>query len=116
MRGTARKLIVILTIIASFLAVPQGALAATQTQTRLMYGFVYSAANGRPLAGVTVTASTCNYAQSAVTASDGSWQITYPTDKVGTLTFSGNGFETQSFQIELNANWSYAGGVVSLQS
>ena len=65
--------------------------------------------------GATVIMSKCSYTQSATTGNDGAWQMTIPSDLYGSLTFSANGFQTQTFQIELNANWPYAGGVLSLQ-
>jgi hypothetical protein len=84
------------------------------TQTRQIYGFVYST-TGQPISGASVVMSKCSYTQSATTSSDGSWQMAIPSNLYGSLTFSANGFQTQTFQVELNANWPYAGGVLSLQ-
>jgi len=84
------------------------------SQSRQIYGFVYST-TGQPIMGATVIMSKCSYTQSATTGTDGAWQMTIPSDLYGSLTFSANGFQTQTFQIELNANWPYAGGVLSLQ-
>jgi hypothetical protein len=84
------------------------------SQSRQIYGFVYST-TGQPIAGAIVVMSKCSYTQSVTTGSDGSWQMSIPSDLYGSLTISANGFQTQTFQINLNANWLYAGGVLSLQ-
>jgi len=83
-------------------------------QTRQIYGFVYST-TGQPISGASVSVSKCSYAQTAITGSDGSWQMVIPSGQSGWLTFSANGFQSQTLQIDLNANWPYAGGVLSMQ-
>jgi hypothetical protein len=83
-------------------------------QSRMFYGFVYSASNGKPIAA-TVTLSRCFNQQTASTNADGSWELPYPYGALGTITFSAPGFATQSFQIEMNAQWYDSGGIVSLQ-
>jgi hypothetical protein len=45
----------------------------------------------------------------------GSWQIEYPYGTLGTIRFSAAGYASQTFQLDLNAQWYYSGGVVSLQ-
>jgi hypothetical protein len=84
-------------------------------QSRILYGYVYSATTGKPIAA-TVTVSQCLNQQTATTGADGSWQLSYPYGTSGTITFSAPGYASQSFQLEMNAQWYYAGGVVSLQS
>jgi hypothetical protein len=82
-------------------------------QSRVLYGAVYSASTGQPLAA-TVTASSCGYTQSTSTGPDGSWQITFPYGIFGRITFSAGGYVNQTFQIGSNAQWFDAGGIVSL--
>lgn len=82
-------------------------------QPRMLYGYVYSARTGDPIAA-TVTVSRCFNQQSVTTAADGSWKLSYAYGTLGTITFSAPGYETQSFQLNLNAQWYYSGGVVSL--
>lgn len=83
-------------------------------QSRILYGYVYSAVTGKPIAA-TVTVSQCLNQQTATTGADGSWQLAYPYGTLGTITFSAPGFASQSFQLQMNAQWYYAGGIVSLQ-
>ena len=83
-------------------------------QSRMLYGMVYSATTGNPLAA-TVTVSRCFNAQTTSTTPDGSWQLSYPYGTLGTITFSAPGYASQSFQVNMNAQWYDAGGVVSLQ-
>jgi hypothetical protein len=83
-------------------------------QSRTLYGYVYSAATGKPI-DATVTVSQCFDQQSTVTATDGSWQLSYPYGTVGSITFSAPGYVSQTFQLNVNAQWYYAGGIVSLQ-
>jgi hypothetical protein len=80
----------------------------------MLYGMVYSATTGRPLAA-TITLSRCFNTQTTSTAPDGSWELSYPYGTLGTITFSALGYVSQSFQINMNAQWYDAGGVVSLQ-
>jgi hypothetical protein len=88
---------------------------SASAQSRTLYGFVYSAATGQPIAA-TVTVSQCFNQQSAVTAADGSWQLSFPYGTLGTITFSAPGYVSETFQLNMNAQWYYAGGIVSLQS
>jgi hypothetical protein len=90
------------------------ALPPVSAQSRMLYGEVYSASTGQPLSA-TVTVTRCGYAHSAMTASDGSWQLSYPYGWFGTITFSSPGYATQTFQIGQNVQWYDAGGVLSLQ-
>jgi len=83
-------------------------------QSRMLYGMVYSATTGSPLAA-TITLSRCFDSQTTSTAPDGSWQLPYPYGTLGTITFSAPGYASQSFQININAQWYDAGGIVSLQ-
>ena len=85
-----------------------------RAQSRILYGFVYSASTGKPIAA-NVTVSQCFNQQTAQTTADGSWAISFPYGTWGTVTFSAPGYATQTFQLDLNAQWYYAGGVVSLQ-
>ena len=89
-------------------------LPSVSAQSRILYGEVYSASTGRPISA-TVTVTKCGYAQSATTASDGSWQLPYPYGWFGTITFSSPGYVTETFQIGPNVQWYDAGGVLSLQ-
>lgn len=86
-----------------------------RAQSRTLYGKVYSVSTGRPIAA-TVTASTCGYTQSASTGSDGSWQLVFPYGTVGKITISAAGYVAQTFQIDTNAQWFEAGGIVSLRA
>jgi hypothetical protein len=105
------KLLSLLTIICGLMVIPSG---FASSQSRQIYGFVYST-TGQPISGATVVMSKCSYTQSAMTGSDGSWQMVIPLGLYGSLTFSATGFQTQTFPINLNANWPYAGGTLSLQ-
>src|SRR5208282_822209 len=105
------KLLFLFTIVCGLMIIPSG---FASSQSRQIYGFVYST-TGQSIAGATVVMSKCSYTQSATTGSDGSWQMAIPSDLYGSLIFSANGFQTQTFQINLNANWPYAGGILSLQ-
>jgi hypothetical protein len=82
-------------------------------QSRMLYGYVYSATTGKPVVA-TITVSRCFNQQSVATASDGSWELTYAYGTLGTITFSAPGYSTQIFQLNLNAQWYYSGGIVSL--
>jgi len=93
------------------LAAPQNVFS---TQSRLMYGTVISAVTGRPIVGAAVVANNCRINQSTLTGLDGSWQLTFPEGTYGTLSFSAPGYNTQTYEIEYNANLVYAGGIVSL--
>ena len=88
--------------------------STVNAQSRILYGLVYSAATGKPLVA-TITVSHCGYTQSVSTESNGMWQISYPYGTLGTITFSENGYITQTFQINLNNQWYDAGGVILLQ-
>ena len=88
--------------------------ASAQSTSRMLYGKVYSASTGQPLAA-TVTVTRCGDAQSAATSSDGSWQLSYPYGTLGSITFSSPGYVTETFQVDQNLQWYDAGGVVSLQ-
>ena len=79
----------------------------------MLYGYVYSATTGHPIAA-TITISRCFNQQSVTTAADGSWQLPYAYGALGTVTFSAPGYATQTLQLNLNAEWYYSGGVVSL--
>ena len=83
-------------------------------QSRILYGYVYSAASGRPIAA-TVTVSQCLNQQATPTAADGSWELPYPYGTSGAISFSAPGYASQSFQLDMNAQWYYAGGIVTLQ-
>jgi len=83
-------------------------------QSRMLYGYVYSSATGNPIAA-TVTVSRCFDQQTATTAADGAWELSYPYGTLGTITFSAPGYSSRSFQLNVNAQWYYSGGVVSLQ-
>lgn len=82
-------------------------------QSRMLYGYVYSASTGDPIAA-TVTVSRCFNQQSVTTNADGSWELSYSYGTLGTITFSAPGYATQSLQLDLNAQWYYSGGIVSL--
>jgi hypothetical protein len=94
-------------------AAPQG-YPLVSAQSRILYGYVYSAGTGKPIAA-TVTVSRCLNQQTASTGADGSWELPYPYGTSGTITFSAPGYASQSFQLDLNAQWYDAGGIVSLQ-
>ena len=83
-------------------------------ESRMLYGYVYSASTGEPISA-TVTVSRCFNQLSVTTRADGAWQLSYAYGTLGTITFSAPGYATQSFQLNLNAQWYYSGGVVSLQ-
>jgi hypothetical protein len=83
-------------------------------EPRTLYGTVYSASTGGPLAA-TVTVSRCFNSQTTATAADGSWQLPYPYGTLGTITFLAPGYVSQTFQVDMNAQSYDAGGVVSLQ-
>jgi len=82
-------------------------------QSRMLYGFVYSASTGAPIPA-TVTVTRCFNQQSVTTGADGSWELPYAYGTLGTITFSAPGYTSQNFQLNLNAQWYYSGGVVSL--
>ena len=82
-------------------------------QSRMLYGYVYSARTGHPIAA-TITVSRCFNQQSVTTGADGSWQLSYAYGTSGTITFSAPGYATQSLQLNINAQWYYSGGVLSL--
>jgi hypothetical protein len=88
--------------------------SSANAQPRILYGTVYSAITGKPLAA-TVTISYCGYTQTASTSSDGSWQLSFSYGTLGIITFSATGYVTQTFQTGLNGQWFDSGGVVSLQ-
>lgn len=83
-------------------------------QSRTLYGYVYSTSTGKPI-DATVTVNQCSYQQTVETSMGGSWQIEYPYGTLGTIRFSAAGYASQTFQLDLNAQWYYSGGVVSLQ-
>lgn len=83
-------------------------------QTRTLYGYVVSAATGKPVEA-TVVVNQCSYQQTTSAEANGAWQIQYPDGTLGTITFSAPGYLPQNFQLDLNAQWYYAGGVISLQ-
>jgi hypothetical protein len=83
-------------------------------QSRTLYGFVYSTNSGKPISAI-VTLSRCFNQQFVSTNADGSWQLPYPYGTLGTITFSAPGYNTQTFQINMNAQWYDSGGIVSLQ-
>ena len=95
------------------LAVLQGYPLVT-AQSRILYGYVYSAATGNPIAA-TITVSQCFNQQSTATGANGFWQLSYAYGTLGSITFSAPGYVSQTFQLNLNAQWYYAGGIVSLQ-
>ncbi len=99
----------VLAVLVSSQAVP-----LANAQSRILYGTVYSASTGKPIAA-TVTLSRCFNTQTALTGSDGAWELSYPYGVLGTITFSAPGYVTQTFQINMNVQWYDAGGVVSLQ-
>jgi hypothetical protein len=82
-------------------------------QSRMLYGYVYSASSGAPIAA-TVTVSRCFNQQSVTTSANGSWELSYAYGTLGTITFSAPGYSTQTLQLNLNAQWYYSGGVISL--
>jgi len=82
-------------------------------QSRMLYGYVYSAATGRPISA-TITVSRCFNQQSVATAADGSWELSYAYGTLGTITFSAPGYSAETFQLNLNMQWYYSGGIVSL--
>ena len=94
------------------LFVPQNVFSSSQS--RLIYGSVISAINGRPIAGAAVTVNNCATSQSTLTGSDGSWQLNFPEGTYGTLSFSAPGYRAQTYEVTYNANSVYAGGIVSL--
>jgi hypothetical protein len=83
-------------------------------QSRMLYGYVYSATTGKPIAA-TVTVSRCSNQQTVTTGADGSWELSYAYGTLGTISFSAPGYSTQSLELNMNAQWYYSGGVVSLQ-
>ena len=93
-------------------AVSQG-YPLVSAQSRILYGYVYSASTGNPIVA-TVIVSQCFNQQTVATSGDGSWALSYPYGTTGTITFSAPGYASQSFQLNLNAQWYYSGGVVSL--
>ena len=82
-------------------------------QSRVLYGTVYGASAGQPLAA-TVRVSSCGCTQSTSTGPDGSWRIAFPYGILGRITFWAGGYVNQTFQIGSNAQWFDAGGIVSL--
>ena len=96
------------------LSVSSTGLPFARAQSRMLYGMVYSTNTGDPLAA-TITLSRCFNAQTTSTAPNGSWQLPFPYGALGTITFSAPGYVSESFQINMNAQWYDAGGVVSLQ-
>ena len=100
-----------LVLVAALVVGPQNVFSSTQ---RSIFGSVISAVSGRPIIGATVTVNKCSFSQSTMTGSDGSWQLTFPEGAYGTLIFSASGYRNQTYQITLNANLVYAGGIVSL--
>ncbi|MGA2628152.1 MAG: hypothetical protein ABSF63_13955 [Candidatus Bathyarchaeia archaeon] len=96
------------------LVISSTGLPFASAQSRMLYGMVYSATTGGPLAA-TIKLSRCFNAQTTTTTLDGSWQLSYPYGTLGTITFSAAGYASQSFQVNLNAQWYDAGGVVSLR-
>ena len=106
------KLYLCLLLVAALVAVPQNVFSSTQS--RLIYGSVFSAMSGRPIVGAAVTVNNCAFSQSVLTGSDGSWQLTFPEGTYGTLSFSASGYRTQTYEVTYNANLVYAGGIVSL--
>ena len=102
----------LLTIVLFGLATVPNGFAAPQN--RQIYGFVYST-SGQPISGATVSVSKCSYTQIATTGSNGYWQMSIPYGLAGSVTFSANGFQPETFQLNLNVNWPYAGGTLSLQ-
>lgn len=108
------KLTVTITILLMIIFATQ-LFSPANAQPRILYGTVYSALTGRPLAA-TVTISYCGYAQTVSTSSiDGSWQLSFSFGTLGTIAFSAPGYVTQTFQTGLNGQWFDSGGVVSLQ-
>ena len=84
------------------------------SQSRVLYGMVYSASTGRPVpAAITVTG--CGYTRSVLAGADGSWRLTYPYGPNGKISFSALGYESQTFEITLVSQWFYAGGTILLQ-
>ena len=83
-------------------------------QSRMLYGYVYGADTGKPIPAI-VTVRQCFNQQTAATNGDGAWEVSYPYGTTGTIIFSAPGYASQTFQLDLNAQWYYSGGVVSLQ-
>ena len=106
------KLCLCLLLVAALAAVPQNVFSSTQS--RSIFGSVISTISGRPIAGAIVTVNNCGSSQSTSTGPDGSWQLTFPYETYGTLTFSASGYRTQTYEVTYNANLVYAGGIVSL--
>jgi hypothetical protein len=111
MRG--RKWSILLLAVFFLVAVTQG-YPFVSAQSRMLYGYVYSGITGKPIAA-TVTVSQCFNQQSTTTAADGSWELSYPYGTLGSITFSAPGYGSQTFQLDVNAQWYYAGGIVSLR-
>ena len=86
---------------------------SVNAQSRILYGYVYDARTGHPIVA-TVTVSRCFNQQSVTTGVDGSWELSYAYGTLGSITFSAAGFATQTFQLNMDAQWYYSGGVVSL--
>ena len=82
-------------------------------QSRMLYGFVYSATTGKPLAA-TIVVSRCFNQQTVITNANGLWMLFYAPGTLGTITFSAPGYATQTLQLNLNAEWYYSGGIISL--
>jgi len=82
-------------------------------QSRMLYGFVYSATTGKPLTA-TIIVSRCFNQQTVTTSPNGLWLLYYAPGTLGTITFSARGYATQTLQLNLNAEWYYSGGIISL--
>ncbi len=89
-------------------------LSSVSAESRTLYGIVYDARTGQPLAAM-VTVSSCGYVQSTTTGPGGSWQITFPYGTLGRITFQAAGYIVQTFPIGANVQWYDAGGIISLQ-
>ena len=94
--------------------VPQNVFSQMPSQTRMLYGTVYSAITGEPLPAI-VTVAGCGYSVSTATGPDGSWKLNYAYGHTGRITFSAPGYTSQAFEITSNVQWFYTGGILSLQ-
>jgi len=99
----------VLTLAVAFQSYP-----LANAQSRLLYGYVYSAATGKPIDAI-VTISQCFNQQTVLTSADGSWELSYPYGTVGSVTFSATGYASQTFPLYQTAQWYYSGGVILLQ-
>lgn len=93
---------------------PQKVFSQQTPQSHVLYGTVYSASTGQPVPAI-ITVTSCDYTQSTLTGTDGSWRLAYPYGPVGRISFSASGYESRTFEITSIPQWFYAGGAISLQ-